>query len=137
MVLLYQIVQVFRGSNFGPRAGLMVAENFPRRSMGRPVAAERDLMRHPVVALERPPEKRFDGRDIPLGAEREIDRLSLLADSAIEVSPAAFDLHLGLVDAPRGAGPACKMPSTRVRFLKRRVCGDYAPLQPFAPEPID
>jgi len=201
MVLLYQIVQVFRGSNFGPRAALMFAENFPRRSGGRLVAVERDLLRHPVLALERPTEKRFGGRDIPLGAKQEIDRLSLLVDSAIEVSPAAFDLHVGLVDAPRGAGPACKaipplfefrdialdlahdrrmgerntplghhlyeiskaelepeipadaedndlpvemapfekisMPSIRVRFLKRRVCGDYASLQPFAPEPID
>src|SRR5450759_4658138 len=57
-----------------------------------------DGARQPALALERPPEKRLGGRDIPLGADQEVDRLSLLVDRAIEVSPAAFDLHIGLVE---------------------------------------
>ncbi len=175
----------------------------------------RDDARRPALALERP-EKRFGGRDIPFGAEPEIDRLSLAVDRAIEAGPAALDLHGCFVDArplafpigfayrnlkpapPRGAGSASepapapfklgniafpahdcvwssKTPrsaiiSTRSRklslnrrrqrtqrmmisrskwrplkrssmfsiglcILQRRICGDYAPLQPFAPEP--
>ena len=82
----------------------MLPEDFPRRPMGSLVAIKRDGARQPALALERPPEKRVGGRDIPLGAEQEVDRLSLLVDRAIEVSPAAFDLHVGLVDAPGGAG---------------------------------
>ena len=82
----------------------MLPEDFPRRPMGSLVAIKRDGARQPALALERPPEKRLGGRDIPLGAEQEVDRLSLLVDRAIEVSPAAFDLHVGLVDAPGGAG---------------------------------
>jgi hypothetical protein len=33
-------------------------------------------MRQSALPLERPPEKCFRGRDIPLGAEQEIDSLS-------------------------------------------------------------
>ena len=85
-----------------------MAEKFPRRPMGSLVTIKRDGARQSALALERPPKKRLGGRDIPLGAEQEVDRLSLLVDRAIEVSPAAFDLHIGLVDAPGGAGSACE-----------------------------
>jgi hypothetical protein len=78
----------------------MFVEDFPRRPMGCLIAIKRDGARQPALALERPLEKRFGGRDIPLGAEQEIDRLSLSVDRTIEVSPAALDLHVGLVDAP-------------------------------------
>jgi hypothetical protein len=86
----------------------MLAEKFPRRPMRSLVTIKRDGARQSALALERPPEKRLGGRDIPLGAEQEVDRLSLLVDRAIEVSPAAFDLYIGLVDAPGGAGSACE-----------------------------
>jgi hypothetical protein len=86
----------------------MFAEDFPRRPMRCLVAIKRDGARQPALALERPPEKRFGCRDIPLGAEQEIDPLSLFVDRTIEVSPAAFDLGVGFIDPPRGASPACE-----------------------------
>ena len=56
----------------------MFAEDFPRRPMRRLVAIKRDRAWQSALALKRPPEKRFGGRDIPLGAEQKIDGLSLL-----------------------------------------------------------
>ena len=72
----------------------MLPEDFPRRPMRSLVAIKRDRAWRPPLVLERSPEKRLGGRDIPLGAEQEIDSLSLLVDRAIEVSPVAFDLHV-------------------------------------------
>ena len=71
----------------------MLPEDFPRRPMRSLVAIKRDRAWRPPLVLERSPEKRLNGRYIPLGAEQEIDSLSLLVDRAIEVSPVAFDLH--------------------------------------------
>ena len=44
----------------------MFAKDFPRRPMRSLIAVERDLLWQPALALERPPEKRLGGRDIPL-----------------------------------------------------------------------
>jgi len=76
--------------------------------MGCLVAIKRDGPRQSALALERPPEKGFGCRDIPLGAEHKIDRLSLFVDRTIEVSPAAFDLYVGFIDPPGGASSACE-----------------------------
>ena len=105
--LVKHIRQIFRGPYFGPLAVPMFVEDFPRRPMGRLVPIKRDGAWRPPLVLERPPKKRLGGRDIPLarsrkstafllwlGAEQEIDSLSLLVDRTIEVSPAAFDLHV-------------------------------------------
>jgi hypothetical protein len=62
----------------------MFAKDFPRRPMRSLIAVERDLLWQPALALERPPEKRFGGCNIPLGAEQKIHRLSLLVDSTIK-----------------------------------------------------
>ena len=59
-------------------------------------------MRQSALALEGPPEKRFRGRDIPLGAEQEIDSLSFFVDRAVKISPAPLDLHVGFIDSPGG-----------------------------------
>ena len=69
VILLDQIVQIFRRSYLSPFAAPMFAEDFPRRPMGRLVAIKRDGARQSALALKRPPEKRFGCRDIPLDAE--------------------------------------------------------------------
>ena len=43
-------------------------------------------MRQSALAPEGPPEKRFRGRDIPLGAEQEIENLTFFVDRAVEMS---------------------------------------------------
>ena len=86
----------------------MFAKDFPRRPMRSLVAIKRDRAWRPPLVLERSPEKRLNGRYIPLGAEQEIDSLSLLVDRAIEVSPVAFDLHVGFIDPPGSASSACE-----------------------------
>src|ERR1019366_9443082 len=65
-------------------------------------------MRQSALALEGPPEKRFRGRDIPLGAEQEIDSLSFFVDRAVKISPAPLNLHVGFIDSPGGASSACE-----------------------------
>ena len=83
----------------------MLSEDFPRRPMRSLVAIKHNRAWRPPLVLERSPEKRLGGRDIPLGAEQEIDSLSLLVDRAIEVSPVAFDLHVE-VSSTRQEAPA-------------------------------
>ena len=63
------------GSNGGPapRAAPTCAEKFPRRPMQGLVAVKRDGARQPALAFERPTEKHFGRRDIPLCAENKID----------------------------------------------------------------
>jgi hypothetical protein len=43
----------------------------------------------------------FKARGSPLGTKQKIDGLALFVDRAIKISPTTFDLHVGLVDAPR------------------------------------
>ena len=57
MVLLDEIVQIFRGPYFGPLAAPMLAEDFPRRPTRSLVIIKCDGARQPALALERPPEK--------------------------------------------------------------------------------
>ena len=59
--------------------------------------------------MKRSTEKCFGRRDVPLGAQEEIDSLALFVDRAIEVGPTAFDLNIGLVDLP---GDACLVGET-------------------------
>ena len=65
-------------------------------------------MRQSALALEGAPEKRFRGRDIPLGAEQEIDSLSFFVDRTVKISPAPLDLHVGFINSPGGARSACE-----------------------------
>ena len=51
-------------------------------------------MRQSALALEGPPEKRFRGLDILLGAEQEIDSLSFFVDRAVKNSR-LNDLSIG------------------------------------------
>jgi hypothetical protein len=86
MILFNEVIQIFRGTNFGSRGALMLFEDFTRRSMRSLITVERDLLRQSTSALERPPEKRFSGSDISLGTKQEIDRLSSLVDSAVKIT---------------------------------------------------
>src|SRR5208282_3800547 len=80
------------------------------------VAIKRDGAREPALILECPTKKSFRRRDIALGAQQEIGSFSIAVDSTIEVSPAAFDLYVGLIDAPGGAGSASKAVPTFFEF---------------------
>ena len=100
MVLFNQIIEVFRRSQLGPIAASMCGEELPGRSVRSLIAIERDGARQPALALKRPPKEGFRGSDIPLGAQQEIDGLSIAVDGAIEVSPATLDLHVSFIDAP-------------------------------------
>ena len=44
VILLYQVIQIFRGSNFGSLPALMFTKDFPRRPMRSLIAVERDLL---------------------------------------------------------------------------------------------
>lgn len=108
MILFDQIIQIFRGAYLRPLATRMVAKDFPGRPMRSLITIECDLARQSALASEGPPEKRFGSRDIALGAEQEIDSLSLLIDGTVEISPADFNLDVGFVDAPGPTRFACE-----------------------------
>ena len=83
----------------------MFAEKLPRRPMRGLVAVKRDGARQSALALERPTEKRFGRRDIPLCAEKKIDCFSRFADHAIarESDGALICRRRQFVDAPGAA----------------------------------
>jgi len=68
--------------------------------MRRLIAVERDGARQSALALECPLEKSFRSSDISIGAQQEIDGFSVAVDGAIEIGPAALDLHVGFIDPP-------------------------------------
>jgi hypothetical protein len=78
-------------------------EELPGRAVRRLIAIERDGARQSALTLERPLKECFRRSDIPPRAQQKIDRLSSAVDSTIEISPAAFDLHVSFVDPPRAA----------------------------------
>ena len=67
VVLLNEVVEIFRRADLGPAAALVFFEAFPRRPMRGLITVERDLLRQPTLSLKRPPKERFGRRDIPLG----------------------------------------------------------------------
>ena len=87
----------------------MFAESLFDRPMRGLIAIERNLLRQSTLAHERPPEEGLGRRDVPFGAQQEIDSLSLFVDGTIEIGPAPFDFDVGFVDPPgatREAGEA-------------------------------
>jgi len=86
----------------------MLVEKLTGRPMRGLIAIQRDLFWQPALALESLLKKRLCGCGIPLGTEEEIDGLSFFINRTIKIGPPPFDLHIGLVDAPGGASPACE-----------------------------
>src|ERR1700722_17323976 len=87
----------------------MFAASLFDRPMRGLIAIERNLLRQSTLAHERPPKEGLRRRDVPFGAQQEIDGLSLFVDGTIEIGPASFDFDVGFVDAPgltREAGEA-------------------------------
>jgi hypothetical protein len=68
------------------------------------MAIERNGARQAALALERPPEESLRGSDIPLGAQEEIDGLSIAVNGAIEISPATLDCQFFGFKAPSSDG---------------------------------
>ena len=56
------------------------AESLFDRPMRGLIAIERNLLRQSTLAQERPPEEGLGRRDVPFGAQQEIDGLSLFVD---------------------------------------------------------
>src|SRR5580698_7823290 len=73
-------------------------------------------MRQSPMAPESPPEESLGGGDVPFGAQQEIDGLSLFVDRTVEIGPAALDLHIGLIDAPRSSRRASEAVPTFLEF---------------------
>ena len=67
------------------------------------------------LAPERPSEERLGRGDVPLGAQQEIDDLSLFVDRTIEIGPATFDFDVSFVDAP---GPSSRASEAAPAFLE-------------------
>jgi len=103
----------------------MFAEEFPRRPMRSLIAIERDLMRQLALALERTAEERFGRRDITLGAEQEINSLSLLVNGAIDVSAAVFKCRAAPCVTPQTGH--CARLARSACALSLRLCGPAQP----------
>ncbi len=109
VILLNQIVDVFGRPDLALIFLGMFAESLFGGPMRGLIAVERDLTRQSRMAPESPPEEGLGRDDVPLGAQQEVDGLSLFVDRAVEIGPASFDFDVGFVDtsgAPREAGEA-------------------------------
>jgi len=104
VILLNQIVEVFGRPDLASISLRMFAESLFARDE-RPDSIERDLMRQSALGAESSPEECLGGCDVPLGAQQEIDGLSLFVDGTVEIDPAAFDFDVGSStrhDSPAG-----------------------------------
>ena len=79
---MQSIDELFKGRHFEREIII-----FPGRSMRSLIAIERNGARQAALTLERPPEESLSGSDIPLGAQEEIDGLSIASNSKSSSPP--------------------------------------------------
>ena len=100
MVLLYQVIQVFRRAQLRVRGERAIAFQLAHRTVRCSVAVERDCLRAAPLAFDRFTKERLGGCDIAPGAQPEIDRPARPVNGTVEVAPLASDLDVCLVDPP-------------------------------------
>jgi hypothetical protein len=101
MVLLNEIVQVFRRTHLRVRGQQAIGFKFAHRAVRSRVAVQRDRRRGAALALDRLAEERLGSANITMGAQPEVDRPRRPVNGAVEVTPLASDFDVGLVDPPR------------------------------------
>jgi hypothetical protein len=106
MILLDNVIQVFARPDLRLKTQQSILLQFSNSDVGGGVAVERDPLRCAVL-IDCPSEVSFSGSNIPVLAEQEIDRVSVLIDGTVEVTPSPSDSDVSLVHAPRGADGPC------------------------------
>ena len=87
MVLLYQVVQVFRRAQRRIRRERAIGFQFAHRTVGCGVAVQRDCLRATPLAFDRFTKESFGGGDIAPGTQPEVDRPTCPIDGAIQITP--------------------------------------------------
>jgi hypothetical protein len=100
MILLNQVVQVFRRSQFGVLPCLAFVRHLAYGAMRRGIAIQSNAGGSALLCSKRFTEERLGGRYIPLRAQPEIDCVALPVYRTIEVNPSATNLQVRLVHAP-------------------------------------
>ena len=108
VILLNDIVEILtRADRDGPQLSIL-GPKLANGPMGGLVSVESDRPGHASLSLEGLTEKGFGGGHIALGAQAKVDRLTAGIHGAIEVHPAATNLDVRLIHAPRAADRACE-----------------------------
>ncbi len=121
MVLFDDIIEIFDAADFDIRFMLRIVA-FDRCRVGVALV-DRDLLRLAMLA-DRLTQETQRGFAIPLGGQQKIDCRACLVDGQIEIFPAAFDFHVGLIETP--AGPDRALASTELFLQQRRILDDPA-----------
>jgi len=98
MVLLDQVVQVFRRAQPCVRGQRAIGFQLAHRTVRCGVAVQRDCPREALLAFDRLTKERLGGRDIAPGAQPEVDRPARPINGTIQLAPLASDLDVCLVD---------------------------------------
>ena len=101
MVLLDQVIQIFRRAQLRLRSELAIGFQLAHRTVRCSVAVERDRLWAATLALlNRFTTECFGGGDVAPGTQSEVDRPAGPINGTIQVAPLAADLDAGLVDPP-------------------------------------
>jgi len=100
MVLLYQIIQIFRRAQLCVRGERAIGFQLAHRTVRCCVAVQRDCLRAALLAFDGLTKERLGGCDIALGAQSEVDRPARPVNGTVQVAPLASDLDVGLVNPP-------------------------------------
>ena len=101
MVLLDQVVQVFRRTQLRVGGQRPIGLEFAHRAVRGGIAIQRDRSRGAPLALYRFAEERLGSGDIASGAQPEIDRVSGSINHSGEITPLASNFDVCLVNSPR------------------------------------
>src|SRR5258708_39802237 len=107
MILLDQIVQVFRCSQLGVLPYLVFARHLAPCAMRCGIAIQSDADGSTPVGAERFAEERLGRRNVSLWTQPEVDCIALLVHCTVEIDPSAAHLQVRLVYAPGAANFAC------------------------------
>ena len=102
MVLLDQVIQILRGSDFGIGGQQAVSLHLAHGPVRGRVAIECDGFRWLPLILDGLLEKCFCCCHVAFGAEHEVYRLACPIHRPIEVDRLASDLQVCFVDTPSG-----------------------------------
>src|SRR5271166_1690284 len=101
VILLDQVVQVFRRAQLGVLGQRAISLHLAHRAMRRRVTVKGDRPRRASLVFDRLAEERLGRRHIAPGAEAKVYRLAVAIDRPIQIHPCTPDFHVGLVNTPR------------------------------------
>src|SRR4029077_9884655 len=98
MVLLHDIIEILGLADFD-RGAVFLVGGLDRRFVGG-AAVDGDLLVHATMTADRFGQKLLGGLLVALLGKEKLNRLAVLVDGTIQISPLAFHSNIRLVHAP-------------------------------------